>query len=184
MRADLERFSRFPERPAGPGTLAEQPFEFSFSAELAVRGRIDRLDKTESGANLILDYKTGSVDFSPEQIKRGKHFQALVYALAAEARGEPAAGVLFYDLKKSEVRRGLVRQSQLAHTAKKALTRGHCLTDGQWDELLTQGREHIDALGAALRAGDFRATPSAAACEYCEFGTHCRSRFGWTGGAP
>lgn len=167
------------------GALEPKRFEEDFEIELAgrkIRGRIDRLDQTADGANLILDYKTGNVDFSPEQTRKGTNYQALVYALACEARFEKPAGVLFYDLKKGETRRGLIREAAVPSTAKKTLTRGHALAEEKWKEVLKQGEEHAIGLITALGAGDFRATPSAQACEYCDFGNLCRQRFSWTGG--
>jgi RecB family exonuclease len=167
------------------GPLTPVRFEEDFQVALGqaiFRGRIDRLDETPDGSALIIDYKTGAVDFSPEQIKKGNHFQALIYALAGRKRSEKAAGVLFYDLKQGEVKRGLVRETQVSPTAKKAMTRGHALDDEKWEQVVEQGYEHAHALITAIESGDFAPTPSAAACDFCDFGTHCRNRLGWTGG--
>jgi hypothetical protein len=92
--------------------------------------------------------------------------------------------VLFYDLKKGETRRGLLKDRLLPSTAKKSLTRGHALDEEKWASLLNEAREHASTLIHSLNAGDFHATPSAQSCEHCEFGALCRQRFGWTGGAP
>ncbi len=168
------------------GALTPTRFEEDFQVTLGkavFRGRIDRLDETAEGATLIVDYKTGAVDFSPEQIKKGNHFQALLYALAGRKRSDQAAGIVFYDLKQSEVKRGLVRETQVAPTAKKAMTRGHALSDEKWEQVVSEGYEHAHALVTAIESGDFAPTPSAPVCEYCDFGPHCRNRLGWTGGA-
>jgi hypothetical protein len=42
----------------------ELPFETTFEG-VPLRGKIDRIDETSSGKLLIIDYKTGKVDFSP-----------------------------------------------------------------------------------------------------------------------
>jgi RecB family exonuclease len=160
------------------GPLTPFRFEQSFELELAgavFRGRIDRVDRDANGAVVVLDYKTGSVDFSPEHVRKGTHFQALIYLLSQQAR---VAGVLFYDLKAGEVRRGLVRDRD---GIKKFFTRGHSLSEEGWDALVDSGKKHIDSLVSRIRAGDFKATPSPAACEYCDMGLFCHRRNGVTG---
>ncbi len=161
----------------------EQDFEIPFG-EVTLQGRIDRIDTTPDGAALIVDYKTGNVDFSPEQVRKGTHFQALIYALAAESLFRPVGGVLFYDLKLGEIRRGLARSSQFPKADKNSLTRGHWLDEEKWETTLSAGRDHLNATIHAIQSGDFRPTPSPQTCEYCEYGTLCRSRAGWTGAMP
>lgn len=163
-----------------------EPERFEEDFEVALdgtrfRGRMDRIDRLPSGERIVLDYKTGTVDFSPEQIRKGKDFQALLYWLAAREKLGPTAGVLFYDLKRGEIRRGLVRSEALPN-AKSALTRGHALEAEKFDAILAEGRGHLTRLVSRIQRQDFAATPSPQACEYCEYGDHCRARFGWAGG--
>jgi RecB family exonuclease len=156
------------------------PFRYEDDFEIALgntvlRGRVDRIDQLSNGSLLVLDYKTGKVDFSPEHIKKGSHFQALVYALA---KRDTIAGVLFYDLKAGEVKRGLVKHSEVLSEGKKAFVRGHCLTLESWDSVIDEGLAHIQRLASAIAAGQFDPRPSPSACEYCEVGSLCRSRSG------
>ncbi len=165
------------------GAIPER-FEEDFEVTLEgtrFRGRMDRIDRLPNGERIVLDYKTGTVDFSPEQIRKGKDFQALLYWLAAREKLGPTAGVLFYDLKRGEIRRGLVRSEALPN-AKGALTRGHALEAAKFDAVLEEGRGHLTQIVSRIQRQDFAATPSAQACEYCEYGGHCRVRFGWAGG--
>ncbi|MBY0371288.1 PD-(D/E)XK nuclease family protein [bacterium] len=167
------------------GELNPYRFEEAFEIEtsgLRLRGRWDRVDQTAQGQAIVIDYKTGTVDFSPEQIKKGTEFQALIYALAARSRFGSVAGVLFYDLKQGEVRRGLARADALPPTAAKALTRGHTLSAEAWDALLETGEKHLTALGQRLAQPEHPPTPSDKACDRCGYGDLCRQRHGWTGG--
>lgn len=173
------------EMRAALGEMSPIRYEDSFEIQtsgLRLRGRLDRVDRVGESV-IVLDYKTGSVDFSPEQVKKGTSFQALVYALAARERFGSVAGVLFYDLKKAEVRRGMVRAETLPPTAAKALTRGHTLSAENWDALLAAGEAHLAALGTQIASGEYPAHSSDAECAYCEFGDLCRQHYGWSGGA-
>ncbi len=178
----LERALREALGPLTPARF-EEDFEISLRGR-RFRGRIDRLDRTESGASLVIDYKTGAVDFSPEQVKKGTSYQALIYALASNIRPEGSAGVLFYDLKKMETRRGILREDKVGSSAKKAFTRGHVINAESWDSILEEGKDHALRLIEQLDSGDFRPTPSAKSCEFCPYGVQCRSKHSWTGAQP
>ncbi len=171
--AQMERKLREALGPLTPIRF-EQSFEFELSGA-TFRGRIDRIDRSDSGALFVLDYKTGSVDFSPEHIKKGHHFQSLIYVLS---QTEPIGGVLFYDLKAGEVRRGVLRDRE---GIKKFFTRGHALSEEGWENLIGVGKEHIDSLISRINAGDFTATPSAAACDRCDMGLFCHRQSGVSG---
>ncbi len=159
------------------GPLRRKSFEQSFSLELGkdkVRGRLDRVDVLSTGAPLVLDYKTGSVDFTPDHAAKGKAFQAFLYLLS----NEDAAGILFYGLKDNEVRRGIFLEERLPKEAKKKLTRGHALSSEKWAELKAQALDQIAKITGAIARREFAPTPSREACEFCEYGGLCRVRFG------
>ncbi len=82
----------------GPGHPIN--FEKQFTVEwngFELKGVIDRIDETTNGELLVIDYKTGTVDFSPTHIPSGANFQALIYWLAVEKMfNRPCMGVLFY----------------------------------------------------------------------------------------
>lgn len=163
-------------RIVGPTTpLAfEQAFEIEWHG-IKLKGMIDRVDRLESGEVLVLDYKTGEVDFSPNQILRGEHFQALLYLVAAEkVFGARPAGLLFYDLKRGELRRGLLSAELVTDEGRRHVTRGHCLAQEKFEELLEKGAQAVKVTAAAIRAGDYGARPSPQTCRRCEFSSLCR----------
>ena len=161
-------------------TSAETKFEFPLD-DLVFSGKIDRIDQLQNGELLVLDYKTGNVDFCPDHIEQGTAFQALIYLLAVEKRNtEPCAGVLFYDLKKGELRRGFVVQEGLPQEAKKALTRGHCLTTEAFNEIKLKGLTALKQLSGLIRDGNFVPQPSTKSCANCDFPVFCRQHVGMT----
>ena len=163
----------------GPST----PFAFEkdFSVELSgitFRGKIDRIDRREDGSLWIIDYKTGTVGFSPNQITTGKHFQAWLYLMAAEQLWkEPCAGVLFYDLKEGTVKRGLAHADWMGEQ-KKLLVRGHCVPQPKWEALKEMGLEHSQSIYHQISAGNFEPTPGAH-CQVCDFAILCREGLGY-----
>ena len=58
----------------------EKAFEFKLG-DMLIKGKIDRLDKFENNVRVI-DYKTGSKDFSYPEIEYGLNMQALIYLFA------------------------------------------------------------------------------------------------------
>jgi RecB family exonuclease len=142
---------------------------------LWLKGVIDRIQKTEEGKLLVLDYKTGSVDFSPDHIAQGSHFQTLLYCLAAEARKDGTlSGMLFYDLKHGELRRGVLIDERITREAKKRATRGHTLSEIDYEKLKQTGLSGLKQLAARLGTGDFAPTPAAGPCSVCDYAALCR----------
>jgi RecB family exonuclease len=80
----------------GAGAGADEPVVVELAGRtVAFRGLIDRIDRTEDGGLLVLDYKTGSDagyrDLDVDVTARGTRLQLGVYALAAR-RDHGAAG--------------------------------------------------------------------------------------------
>ncbi len=164
--------------PGSRITGRELPFEFGWQG-IRLRGKIDRVDESASGELLLLDYKTGNVGFSPNHVNDGSHFQALVYLMAAEDQWKkPLLGMLFYDLKKGELKRGLLRKEE-APVFAKALTRGHALSPEAWDALMETGRTQMEQLAFRIREGNFEPLPDNATCDVCDWTEHCRQAAGY-----
>ena len=86
-------------------------------------GKMDRITQRNDGSLLLIDYKTGRVTFSPNHIILSKHFQALLYFISLKTIDHaPCSGVLFYDLKEGELRRGLFREDLISKELKQKLT--------------------------------------------------------------
>lgn len=165
----------------GPGSPIN--FEKQFTVEwngFELKGVIDRIDETTSGDLLVIDYKTGTVDFSPTHIPSGANFQALIYWIAVEKMfNRRCMGVLFYDLKKCEIRRGLMRSESISAEAKKMLTRGHALDPEKFQLITDSGVAEMERLMKLSAEGEFAPRPSAENCSFCEFQILCRRAHGY-----
>src|SRR5262249_59653224 len=102
------------------------------------------------------------------------------YWLAVEQMGLRPAGMLFYDLKKGEVRRGILVEEEVPPEAKKAITRGHTLTASNWEDLKEEGIQRIHELADRIDRGEFDPRPTTAVCGSCEFSSLCRRAHGYS----
>jgi RecB family exonuclease len=152
-------------------------FERSFRLDMegaVLTGKIDRVDMTKDGHVLVLDYKTGTVDFSPNHTAQGSNFQALIYVIASEMEfKKPAAGMLFYDLKQGEIKRGLVKEITLFEDGKKRLTRGHALSEEAFNKIIEQGLGCLRDLARSIEQGTFTPTPEPSICATCAYPVFC-----------
>lgn len=157
----------------------EKSFETEISGHF-FSGKIDRIIERQDGSLLLIDYKTGRVDFSPRDISNGHGSQALLYLLSVTAQGgPPCVGVLFYDLKTQELRRGLFRDDMIPKELKKELTRGHALSPEKFLELIELGKSHLISKSQSIEQGQFSATPNSQECSRCEAVTFCRQGLGY-----
>jgi ATP-dependent helicase/DNAse subunit B len=160
-----------------------QSLEKGFETEMGgyfYSGKIDRIIEREEGSLLLIDYKTGRVDFSPKDISNGHGSQALLYLLSVTAQGgPPCVGVLFYDLKAQELRRGIFREEMISKELKKELTRGHALSQEKFSELIESGKSHLISNSQSIEQGQFAATPNSQECSRCEAVTFCRQGLGY-----
>ncbi len=162
--------------PEGTPTLFEERFECQIGGQL-FKGVFDRIDKGANGDFLVLDYKTGMIDFTPAHISRGEHFQALIYALAMEKKNPgKCAGVLFYDLKKMELRRGIVISEKLS--GKPSITRGHAMAQEKYMTLLDEGLAQLQNILSRIQKQEFGPIPDPVYCDYCAMKGLCRSAYG------
>lgn len=152
--------------------LEIEPFSFI--------GKMDRIIERENSSPLVIDYKTGTVGFTPNQINQGEHYQALLYFLSLKKDStQTCTGVLFYDLKKGELRRGLFEEPLITKELKNHLTRGHVLSSEKLEELLSVGTAHLIATSQQIQQGNFLPTPSTTDCPRCEAPTFCRKGLGY-----
>lgn len=132
--------------------------------DLLLGGRIDRVDSI-NGAQLLIDYKTGSVAGLKDKVDAPfEDTQLAVYALLMGAEAEGAQQrALYLALDESKGVEAL-EHPEVGHSAA-------VLIDGLADDLL------------AIHAGQpLPALGEGAACEYCEMRGLCR-RDDWAGGA-
>lgn len=139
----------------GPEVLREERgFRLTLDAPdagdpVVVSGVIDRIDRLRSGGVEVIDYKTGKAE---SQADPEENLQLTIYALAcrdALALGRPERLTLWF-----------VEAGTRVHATR---------TDAELDAARAGIAERV----ARIRAGDFRATPSAAACRWCDYRSVC-----------
>jgi probable DNA repair protein len=138
--------------------------------------RLDRVDRLEDDARIVIDYKTGAVDVFEAVALRPVQPQLPAYALAA---GPATCAVLALQLAPSGLKlRGVAdRADRLAGLeAPAAAPQG-------WAVLRQHWARELGALVAEFLAGDARVAPQPGACEHCHLRACCRIEHPRTGGA-
>lgn len=86
----------------GPDSAVQATLELPGDRQISFRGFADRVDRTEDGGLLVLDYKTGAankdvraIDTGDDKLVRGEKLQLPVYALAARAAHPDATGPIY-----------------------------------------------------------------------------------------
>lgn len=134
-------------------------------AGLELNGRIDRMDKLESGGHALIDYKTGRPTPNEWLGERPDDPQLPLYALNAS---EDVVTVAFAKLRTGEMRfMGFSRDREAIPKVQQAK---------DWDALLAGWKQEIGFLGASFAAGDARVDPKQklTTCRYCDLQTLCR----------
>lgn len=134
-------------------------------AGLELNGRIDRMDRFESGGHALIDYKTGRPTPNEWMGERPDDPQLPLYALNAN---EDVAAVAFAKLRTGEMRFMGFSQDQ---DALPGVQRAK-----DWTALLAGWKQEIEFLGASFAAGDARVDPKQklTTCRYCDLQTLCR----------
>ena len=161
------------------GLAGTSPVSFALSdgRKIQLRGKIDRIDKSEDGTRLdVIDYKTGRVnprqkDLDQDPVMRGERLQLPVYALAAKEHLTESSLTEVRAVYWFITERGEFRQSKIA-----------------WDETATQRFGTvlgcvIDGVGQGL----FPANPGddgyrgPGNCEHCAYDSVCsrRRQYSW-----
>jgi RecB family exonuclease len=134
-------------------------------AGLKLSGRIDRMDRLESGGHAVIDYKTGNPSPNQWMHERPEDPQLPLYALNA---AEPVSAVAFAKLKTGGMRyMGFSRAKDAMPKVKQA---------EDWASLLAGWTKELEVLGSAFAAGDARVDPKKllSTCRYCDLQPLCR----------
>jgi probable DNA repair protein len=134
-------------------------------AGLELNGRIDRMDKLETGGHALIDYKTGKPTPNDWQGERPDDPQLPLYALNAK---EDIYAVAFAKLRTGEMRyMGFSDREDLVPGVKAAK---------DWKALLEGWKTELEALGQGFAAGDARVDPKELlnTCRYCDLQPLCR----------
>jgi ATP-dependent helicase/nuclease subunit B len=147
---------------------------------LAVRTRLDRIDRLADGGEVIIDYKTGEASVNEWLGERPDDPQLPLYAVTREAQ---VAGVAFARLKRGRGfgYQGLARDAGiLPGTEDFAATRIAAQVAGagevsSWEALLADWRATLARLARGFCEGDARVDPkSPQSCRYCDQHALCR----------
>jgi probable DNA repair protein len=144
----------------------EQAATLSLSG-LELRVVMDRVDETQAGEQVILDYKTGKVSASGWEHERPDAPQLPMYALAL--RPAPAA-VSFAQIRPGEVRlMGCASDSAALPGIKPEAT-------AVWQTRLDEWQKNLIGLAAEYRAGYAAVSPKKRnlSCRYCDLTPLCR----------
>ena len=162
---------------SGPGNGLEQAFRLPME-NVVVRGRIDRIDSSPEGAQLlVLDYKTGSASSLPNLHKGSDrlHFQLAVYVLAArhltqEWPTPPQIATAYLSPRKGFA--GVLAPADLlAPSRQKTAMTG--AVQGQW---LADARLQIERIANLIESGTFNLSlrsTKVARCEWCAQSSLC-----------
>jgi probable DNA repair protein len=168
-RARLEKLAREwldveRRRPPFVVVAAEQKRTLQ-AGGLALGGRIDRLDRLESGGHALIDYKTGRPSPNDWMDERPADPQLPLYALSA---GEEIAAVAFAKLRAGDMKfMGFSRDAEAIPGVKPAQ---------DWDALLAGWEKEVESLAAGFAAGDSRVDPrdGLKTCGQCDLHPLCR----------
>jgi ATP-dependent helicase/DNAse subunit B len=147
-------------------TVYRQEADFSKSpavisgvaGDLLARGLIDRMDITDDGGLVVLDYKSGSKTPTTQEMEEGRNFQMMLYLLAAQQLfpEHPVIGGLFWSIKKNKADGIIMADDERIEAARLKL------------------HEHV----VMARQGDFASEPArreeGKCSKYCEYSQFCR----------
>ena len=156
--------------------------------DVALAGKIDRVDLSPDGKAVVADYKVGSRYANQGAILAGLSFQLPLYLIAVRALlgVEPAAGQYFQVLRPSQCGRRTPIGDRESGKAGYFVSTGRDnlpskAYDGTIEDLLDEVRENVLSHVAAIRAMRFPVTsfgPSEAGCANCAFHKICRRETG------
>jgi probable DNA repair protein len=133
----------------------------------SLRLKLDRVDRTEDGGRIIIDYKTGAVQRFDAYAERQSKPQLPAYALAA---GEGVSAVAMAFLGRETTRwRGLADRSDRLPGVPAPKP-----TEPPWPKVLDGWRQQLTALMSQFAAGDARPDAVVESCRRCHLHAFCR----------
>jgi probable DNA repair protein len=141
---------------------------------LALNARLDRVDQTDDGRRIVIDYKTGKASPGTMLGERPDEPQLPLYLVS----GEPdAAAVTFAQVRTGEMRfAALARDGDLLPDTKALSESRYRGRYGSWREVVGAWRSDLARIAAGFVAGDASVDPKQYpdTCRYCDVKPFCR----------
>ncbi|MCC7486746.1 MAG: PD-(D/E)XK nuclease family protein [Burkholderiales bacterium] len=141
---------------------------------LTLDARLDRVDETDDGRRIVIDYKTGEANPGAMLGERPDEPQLPLYVVGAEPDAVAAA---FAQLRTGEMRfAALARDADLLPGVRALADSPYRDRHASWREALDAWRENLARIAAGFAAGDARVDPKRYpdACRYCDVKPFCR----------
>jgi probable DNA repair protein len=141
---------------------------------ISVKGRIDRIDQTNGGELVILDYKTGGGSYGPGQWKgsRPERPQLQLYVASQE---EPVAAVAFALLRTGDCAlKGYGARTDIL-AQRRDMTAKYFAPGDTFEQHIGKWNGVLDEIGQAYAAGIAKADPlPERVCDHCHLPAFCR----------
>ncbi len=133
---------------------------------------LDRVDITESGQCVVVDYKTGQVQRSDWVGERPYEPQLPLYALVRDqAKKTPVSGIAFAQVRRGESKFVELSETDVFHKSSKSKES----IEEQWHQNREQWPDIFTELATQFLAGEASVNPvDKRVCEYCELSALCR----------
>ena len=171
IQAEEERLADEKKNAGFRPTAFETAFTYPFK-DVAIHGVIDRIDRNESGDEILIDYKSGGVP-KYDKVAAYEVMQLSLYALARRSMGNRPASLEYVSVesaKASVMVRDTTRAGNYSRLGKEKKYDGDA-----FDIFLNEAENALDDVIANIKRGAFLAEPTEEdACKYCPYGDLCR----------
>ncbi|NOY62703.1 MAG: hypothetical protein GXP10_06025 [Gammaproteobacteria bacterium] len=149
-------------------------------AGMELRTQIDRIDELSSGAQVVIDYKSGESKVAHWFGERPEEPQLPCYGAFAQegdSGGTSMAGLLFAQLKANDLKfKGLTEEDEAISGVNAFSAAKLTQPFSSWDALTANWRRVLTELAEAFRDGCAEVDPKVPVetCKYCDFKPLCR----------
>lgn len=138
--------------------------------DVQIQGKIDRIDLTDSGLFVIVDYKSGEKLISAAEILKGTNLQLPIYVMAAVEVLDVGTDCLEAYLMYVK-RRKYFHTGSLIHYKP---VKGKLKQNPLWDRYISAAKKYVVEYAEAIRNGKFPPKPKGECPSYCDYKNICR----------